>query len=213
MTYESVIMGGAWVSRRADRHQALRAERRQAILQAAIPLFATNGFSETGVSSIAQAAGVSHGTVFLYFATKEELFRAALLEPLADAAASFFQPRNPVDSPLTQIRQLVREHVKLMRPMESYLRLTQYVLGQQERFPDLAQALFAFSHELVALLVPLIQAGQEQGELAPGDPYAIAISYFCFVNGVRLVIMDASDEMWDQMVEMGVRLFGPTNLA
>ena len=33
-------------------------------------------------SEVAQAAGISHGTIFLYFPSKDALFRAAVLEPL-----------------------------------------------------------------------------------------------------------------------------------
>ena len=50
-------------------------------------LFAQRGFAGAGISDIARAAGVSHGTVFLYFASKDALFRAAVLEPLEEFAA------------------------------------------------------------------------------------------------------------------------------
>lgn len=48
------------------------------ILDAAIVLFGTRGFHETKISEIADEAGISKGTVYLYFNSKEELFKSTL---------------------------------------------------------------------------------------------------------------------------------------
>ena len=53
-------------------------ERRQQLIEAALHLFATNGFRGTTTKAIAQAAGVSEGIIFRYFPTKEDLYTAIL---------------------------------------------------------------------------------------------------------------------------------------
>jgi TetR/AcrR family transcriptional regulator len=53
-------------------------ERRQHLIDAALHLFATNGFRGTTTKAIAQAAGVSEGIIFRYFPTKEDLYTAIL---------------------------------------------------------------------------------------------------------------------------------------
>jgi len=53
-------------------------ERRQQLIDAALHLFATNGFRGTTTKAIAQAAGVSEGIIFRYFPTKEDLYTAIL---------------------------------------------------------------------------------------------------------------------------------------
>jgi len=53
-------------------------ERRQHLIEAALHLFATNGFRGTTTKAIAQAAGVSEGIIFRYFPTKEDLYTAIL---------------------------------------------------------------------------------------------------------------------------------------
>jgi AcrR family transcriptional regulator len=50
--------------------------RRRQILDAAVPLFAGQGFEETGVGDVAEAASVAIGTVYLYFPSKEHLLDA-----------------------------------------------------------------------------------------------------------------------------------------
>jgi len=56
------------------------ADKREAILQAAIELFTKNGFHGTPTSKIAQTAGVATGTLFHYFKTKEELINKLYFE-------------------------------------------------------------------------------------------------------------------------------------
>ena len=46
------------------------------ILDAALDLFADRGFAATRMDDVAARAGVTKGTVYLYFKTKEELFKA-----------------------------------------------------------------------------------------------------------------------------------------
>jgi AcrR family transcriptional regulator len=188
----------------------LRAERRQRILEAATALFAQNGFSTTGISTIAQAAGVSHGTVFLYFGSKEELFRAALVEPLSEDQSIFLQMGVATESPLTRIRFMVRAQVTAISGQAVYLRLAHYVLGSRERFPDLAQVLFDYGRLVTERMVPIIEEGQRIGELAAGDPQGIAWAYFSYLQGIGLNIFDDSGAwVWQEMITNGLRIFGP----
>lgn len=191
-------------------NEQIREERRRTILEAAVPLFAQNGFSQTGISDVARAAGVSHGSVFRYFPTKEALFQAAVLEPLADGEETYLRFTHSAGTPLQRIRHLVREHVHLFSRQEHYLRLTQYVIGLRERFPELAAELFAFARRWMASLVPIIKEGQQLGELATGDPHGIAASYFSYLFGVALTLLEPPDSgFWEEIITNGIRIFGP----
>ncbi len=59
---------------------------RSRLLEAAVPALAEHGFHAARVDDVVRLAGVSHGTFYLYFANKEDLFRA-LAEQCADEAA------------------------------------------------------------------------------------------------------------------------------
>lgn len=193
-------------------NEQIRTERRQAIVKAAIALFAQNGFSQTNMSAVARAAGMSHGTVFLYFPTKEALFEAALREPLAAFQALTLQAMQVEGSPYSRIRNLITRQVLEIGSHEHFLRLTQYVLTHRERFPDLAESLYGFNHALSAGLIPIIQAGQAAAELGPGNPQYIAWSYFAWLNGIGLVFLaPPGDPIWAMAIEYGMRLFSPAN--
>ncbi len=60
-------------------HQRRKAERPDELLDAALALFVERGFAATRMDDVAQRAGVSKGTVYLYWSAKEELLRAVIL--------------------------------------------------------------------------------------------------------------------------------------
>ncbi len=69
---------------------------RAKLLAAAEPALAEGGWHATRVDDVVRLAGVSHGTFYLYFANKEDLFRA-LAERCADDAADLAAALGPVD--------------------------------------------------------------------------------------------------------------------
>lgn len=60
------------------------AEKRQKIIDSAIRVFANRGFANTKIQDIANEAEVAHGTIYLYFKSKDELFMSIFQEKLAE---------------------------------------------------------------------------------------------------------------------------------
>lgn len=89
----------------------LRAQRRNAIIDAAATLFAEHGYDATPVTAIAKAAGVSSGTVFHYFGDKRGVFRAIFERDLPESRAMIERHRDAVD-PLAAILDIVAELVE-----------------------------------------------------------------------------------------------------
>jgi AcrR family transcriptional regulator len=197
----------------AEENARLRTVRREQILAAAIPIFAQVGFAEASVADIAAAARTIHGTVFLYFATKEALFRAAVLEPLPglERVLSVSVDVSPTARPIEAIRRMVRAQVEFVSHQTSYLRLTHYVVGLRGRFPELAAQLFAVNDRFVESIAPVIEAGQRARELSPGKPDVIAQAYLSFLTGLGLTVLGEPPQsvLWRRLAEIGVRLFGP----
>ncbi|TLF42683.1 helix-turn-helix transcriptional regulator, partial [Halomonas urmiana] len=59
------------------------------LLEAALDLFVEKGFAATRVDDVAARAGVSKGTLFLYFPSKEELFKAVVRENIVGRFAEW----------------------------------------------------------------------------------------------------------------------------
>lgn len=73
-------------------------ERRQAILDAAFPLFATNGFAEVTTRQIAEKSGVSEALLYRHFRGKQELFDALLAQCIEHATEEVGQLESLPDS-------------------------------------------------------------------------------------------------------------------
>jgi AcrR family transcriptional regulator len=71
----------------AKRWTRRKEARPQELVAAALSLFVARGYAATRLEDVASAAGVSKGTVYLYFANKEELFKAVVQENLVPALA------------------------------------------------------------------------------------------------------------------------------
>jgi TetR/AcrR family fatty acid metabolism transcriptional regulator len=117
-----------------------RDAKRERILEGAIEAFAAKGFHGTRVSDVARAAGVADGTIYLYFANKNEL-----LESVFESAMDAFHRSSADyvledDDPAAQMRRLVEMHLKnlgenrkLASVFQVDLRHSQHFLGEISR--------------------------------------------------------------------------------
>ena len=93
--------------------QAKRDARQQQILDAALACFSENGFHQTGMADIVRRSGLSHGAVYLYFQSKDDLIEALAVdrhrqEALLNAVAAH------ADDPLEGLRALVRGYAQAL---------------------------------------------------------------------------------------------------
>lgn len=155
------------------RKQARPAE----ITAAALEVFADHGFAAARLDDIARRAGVAKGSIYRYFSTKEELFRAAVrlavvpnLETVRVAAEAF-------DGSFAELapRLLLRAAAVLSRPLIA--RFVRLVIGESRNFPDVARI---WHDEVVAPVIGavtgLIARAQTRGEAPDGDPRLYAFS-------------------------------------
>src|SRR4029453_15963800 len=129
-------------SRRAPAHQSsprwrrLPEERPRQILDAALEVFGERGLAGARLDDIARRAGVSKGTIYLYFPNKEELFRevvrAIVIDRLRQAAAEAGEG-DPVD----ELKRYLRAHWNFVRTAE-FQTIFKLVTSELHNFPDLA---------------------------------------------------------------------------
>ncbi|MGD8318950.1 MAG: TetR/AcrR family transcriptional regulator [Gemmatimonadota bacterium] len=144
-------------------------DRPEEILQAAMDIFAERGLSGARVEDIAEAAGVSKGTLYLYFSGKEELFKEAVrakvrrtLDVLAEAA--------PPGEPVRRLRRFVDAYWAHLRA-PSFGSLYRVVLSELHHFPELMRFYAEeVSGHVMGLTVEIITQGIEEGSFRPVDP-------------------------------------------
>jgi len=185
--------------------------KRSIILNAAIKLYSVNGFAETKVAEIAKEAGVSFGTVFTYFDTKESLYESAILEPLEEIKTYFLEiEKHFTGEPLEIVKDMIDCHVQIFSTRSEYLRLIQQVLASPERFPKLFNELNDFVNGFIVSIHPIIEAGQKKGYFYEETTSLIAESYLSILNGMRLTFIDEyTNLLWKDITRQALRLFGP----
>ncbi len=185
--------------------------KRSTILNAAIKLYSDTGFAETKVADIAKEAGVSFGTVFTYFDSKEALYESAILEPLKEIKPYFIElGEHFKGGPLEVVKQMIDCHVQLFSMRSEYLRLIQQVLARPDRFPKLFKELDDFVKVFKDSIYPVIEEGQRLGYFYEDSPSLIAESYFSILNGMRLTFIDEyTNVMRKDIARQALRLFGP----
>jgi AcrR family transcriptional regulator len=151
------------------RWRRLPGERPQQILEAALEIFGQQGLAKARLEDIAQRAGVSKGTIYLYFPNKEALFREVIRSYVARHIESFAR-QSLTGSGEAQIKAFSREYWAYLR---SPIFAVVYHLLHAERhqFPDLAEF---YLHEVLEPAIGLIsdihRRGVAQGEFRPLDP-------------------------------------------
>jgi AcrR family transcriptional regulator len=141
------------------------AERRDAILNAALQEFAASGYAATRLEDVAKRAGVAKGTIYLYFADKETLFRELIqmeLTPVVGALIHAAQANIPVRLFVEQIIEVfVREVYETRR--RDVIRL---IITEGPRFPSIAEFYY---REVVQRVLEAVRAlmrrAIERGEL------------------------------------------------
>lgn len=187
--------------------EQLREDRRRAIREASVTLFARNGFDGTSTAEVARMAGVSQATVFVYYPTKEELFRAAVLEPLAPSMELVRGILGAPGSPRERVEQLARLMLASYAREEAYLALVQYVTRLRDRFPEAAAGLMEFTTAVSALLGTVIEEGQAAGQFAAGDARHYALFFTALINGLGLLHPAPPDDpLWNDAVTAVMRM-------
>lgn len=183
-------------------HQRRKAARPQELLEAALHLFIHNGLAATRMEDVAKDAGVSKGTLYLYYPSKDDLFKAVvqayLSEVIVEGSSLFDLHEGSTSELLHRLAQTWWTRVGSAKASG----LIVLIMSEITAYPDLAQF---YLNEVVApthfLLRRVIERGIERGEFRALDvtsvvhalisPIQFLITYrqctsVCAVNPVPL---------------------------
>src|SRR5476651_1040135 len=118
---------------RADR----RAERRQAILAAALKEFSARGFAAARLDDVADQAGIAKGTIYLYFRDKEALFQDLIRSEMSPVVATL-ETALAVDLPVRVVAERAVELFVREVYGTSRREIIRLILSVGPRFPQLA---------------------------------------------------------------------------
>ena len=155
---------------RGPRWERRKESRPAELLAAALEFFVERGYAATRLDEVAARAGVSKGTLYLYFPSKEDLFKAVVRETIVP---QIDQMRRSVDRPEAASADLVRCFFAEWWERFGASRLggiAKLIVAEAGNFPEMA--LF-FQAEVIephsTLFASIIERGIRRGEFAPVD--------------------------------------------
>jgi AcrR family transcriptional regulator len=168
-----------FIGAKAEEAQAKRERRKEArpaeLLDAALDLFVEKGFAATRAEEVAARAGVSKGTLFLYFPSKEELFKAVVRENISgrfkEWEAEFHAFEGSTSDMVRYCMRVWWDRIGATRASG----ITKLIISEARNFPDLAAF---YQQEVIRpateLIRRILQRGIARGEFRPLDmDYAI----------------------------------------
>lgn len=154
-------------AKRTRRKDARPAE----LLEAALDLFVEHGYAATKVEEVAKQAGVSKGTLFLYFPSKEDLFKAVVRQNITEQIGNW---SNEFDEFTGNTADMVRYAMRQWWQRIGATKLSgisRLVMNESSHFPEIAAF---YQQEVIApsnaLLRRVLQRGIERGEFRSVDP-------------------------------------------
>lgn len=147
------------------------------IVAAALHVFGEKGFAGARIEEIAACAGVSKGTLYLYFDTKSDIFRAVVRQAVTPNIDAVARAVAALDAPFAASIRMLLPRIAETIATAPIGRVVKMVVGESRNFPELAKV---WHDDVVlkglGLVVGLVERGQSKGEVRPGDPRIHAFS-------------------------------------
>jgi AcrR family transcriptional regulator len=162
---------------KAPKWQRRAEDRPREICAAALEVFSEKGFAAARLDKIAHRAGVSKGTLYLYFRDKEDLFRAVVRTAIVPNVEAITSTISALDAPFSDI---VRMFLAAFAEREARLPIgavAKMVVGESRNFPELARVWHdEVASKAIGAIAGFIERAQQRGEVKPGDPRLYAFS-------------------------------------
>jgi len=156
------------------------------IIEAAVATFAERGFAAARLDEIAARAGITRGTLYLYFKSKEDLFKAAVRELMVPA----LQRRDAERSTPTSAAELLERFITTVpRALDTSgaAAIPKLVIAEAHNFPELARFYFKQVPDRARTQIKaVIRHGIKSGEFRRVD---IDHAFFCAVAPMFMALL------------------------
>ena len=161
----------------------LSEERKSQILDAAMKTFSKQGFYKARMSDIAETSGLSKGSLYWYFESKDSII-LALLERVFEPELKDFRKLLHGDRPVeTRLYEYVERAGDDMVKMLKWMPLFYDFIALAFRQEVIKKAISSYYKQNIELLIELIQQGIDRGELQVDDAEEAAIAIGSILEG------------------------------
>lgn len=171
----------------AERRRREREAREGAILASARQLFLEKGVAGTTIDEIARSCSLAKGTIYLYFASKDDIAFALLLEGTRELVTALRASLDPAASPVQQLEGLALAYYRFFVSQPESFRYM-FVVPHESYTGRVAEGLLAewgyAGREALGLVADVLEEAAVQGELEVSDPWTTAVAMWSAITGV-----------------------------
>lgn len=170
--------------------------KRERILDAAVRVFAQEGFYNAKVSEIARVAGVADGTIYLYFKSKDDLLISLFEDRMERVNADLKDALAKEPTATGRLKRVVELHLELVEQNRPMAEVICVELRQSAKFiKEYKNPKFA---EYLRIIAGAVEAGQRSGELREDvDATVIARALFGALDEIALAWLAKGREKLD----------------
>ena len=162
-------------------------ERKDQIMNAAEEVFSQKGFSDARMDDIAEGTGLSKGTLYLYYKSKDDLI-IAILDRIFQREFRVFENLDLTSMSATDaIWTFTETTSKDVKMMVRLLPITYEFMGLAFRNKFVQKAFKTYLNHYLDILIPIIQHGIDAGEFRPADAKEVAIAMGAILEGTLLL--------------------------
>jgi len=178
-----ILVGSGFRNRRSQINKTVKNNKYHLILEAAIRVFARQGFYQSTVAQIAREAGVADGTIYLYFKNKDDILVQFFNYRTKQVFDRFRAAVNQSDNSQDKLRSLVRRHLTEFQQDRDMAVVYQVETHQNSR---LAEAQIREMSQMYQDIVSeIVETGQQEGSIRKD----------LYVGLVKRFILGAVDEV------------------
>lgn len=150
----------------------MAADRKKWILEAASKSFALFGYKATTMDQVAKIANVGKGTIYTFFATKEELFDAIMLDVIQEVKGIAERAIDPERSFPDNLQRVLSQVLEFRGSHELLIKLNHEI--QDMGTPMAQEGMRKLENAVLNYLELKVQEAVERGEIKPCDPQIAA---------------------------------------
>ncbi len=184
----------------AERREREKQQRADAIMDAALEVFAEKGLRNATMEDVASKAELSKGAVYLYFKSKEHLFFAIDLRAGRMLRERFAEASRSVTTGLEKVRSIGRAYYQFCFDYPNYFKAMSYVERMDPvTFGEIAREMLpkgteGYKESSLSILAAAIETGQKDGTIATDlHPWVFSVLLWSTSNGVIAMLKNRGE--------------------
>ena len=174
---------------------SVEAERKDQILRATCAVIAESGIRDLRMTDVATHAGISAGTVHYYFDSKQDLIHAAFEYNFRHSMQRRVDILATGGDALTLLARVVESYAPADQESVAAWRVWAELWVHGLREPQLRELNETIYGEWRDIVIGLVRAAQDQGQLASGDAVPIANTIVAMIDGLTIQVLLGSRDM------------------